>query len=198
MPLPPSVAFLSDQNRKLRLPSSRPLITSRLGSSYAWRRSPSVLYPVSFELYRFSYFQRKLTIPQAFFDWISIYRRVHTRRIASYRRLPMLTYPPEMNGTAAQATVRDRTNRYNILHEICYCHGPTLPCGHGLPQTHAFAAFARNFIQPELILHPQSTYPLVSSCLEPSPACRRFPFALCLVSFELHCFSYFQRKLTVP
>jgi len=62
---------------------------------------------VSFELHRFSYFQRKLTIKQSYFDRISIYKSVRARRVVSYRSLSLPTYPPEMNGTAAHATAPD-------------------------------------------------------------------------------------------
>jgi hypothetical protein len=73
----------------------------------------------------FSYFQRKLTIPQTFFDWISTYRRVHTRRIAFYRRLLLPTYPPEMNGTAAWATDCTPTNGCDGLYGVHCCHDST-------------------------------------------------------------------------
>jgi hypothetical protein len=68
----------------------------------------------------FFIFSTKAYDTTGFFDWISIYRRAHTRRIVSYRRLPLPTYPPEMNGTAAWATDCPPANRYDGLHGVHY------------------------------------------------------------------------------
>jgi hypothetical protein len=118
MPSPQSLATLSHQSDILNPHATYPLVLSRLGLSAACWRSPFILCLVSFELPRFQYFQPKLTIQQNFFDLISIYKRVHTRRIVSYRHLPLATYPPEMNGTAAWVTDGMPTSRCNELYEF--------------------------------------------------------------------------------
>jgi hypothetical protein len=89
-----------------------------------------------------------------------------------YPRLPLLAYPPEMNGTTTCATDCLRTNRYDGLHGVHYCHDSTpqrrAPMDDsGRLLAHAFAALAGLFIRPE---PSPATFPQFSSCSESSPA----------------------------
>jgi hypothetical protein len=114
-PSPPSLAIFISLEPHIVLSRHLPSCFKSFGIVCRMLMLPVYTLPVSFELHRFSYFQRKLTIPQALFDCMSTSKRVHTRRTVFYRRLPLPTYPPGMNGTAAKAMVRDPTGHPNAL-----------------------------------------------------------------------------------